>query len=84
MITDFFRATEVTDDVDLLIEDCMNPFTFDGVKSSKVATVRKALVEAVKVIVANVPPCPTRTVAIRKLIEAKMDCASAVAHDGRY
>ena len=42
------------------------------------------LVEAVKVMVACVPAGPDRTVAIRKLREARMDANSAITHGGRY
>ena len=46
--------------------------------------VREALARATKVIVDNVEPGPTRTVAIRKLIEARMDCNMAITFRGRY
>jgi hypothetical protein len=46
--------------------------------------VRHALADAVKVIVENVPPSPDRTVAIRKLREARMDCNSAITFQGKY
>ena len=46
--------------------------------------VREALIAAVKVIVENVPPGPDRTVAIRKIREARMDCNSAITFGGRY
>ncbi len=45
--------------------------------------VREALANAVKVIVACVPPSPDRTVAIRKIREARMDCNSAITFQGR-
>jgi hypothetical protein len=46
--------------------------------------VREALATAVKVIVANVPPSADRTVAIRKIREARMDANSAITHNGKY
>lgn len=46
--------------------------------------VREALIQAVLVIIKNVPPGPDRTVAIRKLREARMDCNSAITHQGKY
>lgn len=48
------------------------------------AKVRHALAEAVKVIITYVPPGPDRTVAIRKIREARMDCNSSITHGGRY
>jgi hypothetical protein len=46
--------------------------------------VREALITAVLVIIKNVPAGPDRTVAIRKLREARMDANSAITHGGRY
>lgn len=48
------------------------------------AKVRQILAEAVKVIISNVPPSPDRSTAIRKIREARMDCNSAITHDGKY
>lgn len=49
----------------------------------KGSLVREALATAVKVIVETVPPGPDRTVAIRKVREARMDCNSAISFTGR-
>ncbi len=46
--------------------------------------VRDALESAVLVIMDNVPPCPDRSVAIRKIREARMDANSAITHNGKY
>jgi hypothetical protein len=46
--------------------------------------VREALVAAAKAIVRNVPPGPDRSVAIRKLREARMDANSAITSGGRF
>jgi hypothetical protein len=35
------------------------------------------------VIIETVPPSPDRSVAIRKLREARMDCNSAITFDGK-
>ncbi len=82
--TDFFRANEVTPEVEKEIEECFTYAPWDGVKAAKGGAVRKALVDAIKVIIANVPSSPTRTVAIRKLIEARMDCNAAITHNGKF
>lgn len=81
---DFTRATVITEEVSHQIDDCFDYHPWDGVKADKGEKVRKALADAVRVIVENVPPSEDRTVAIRKLREARMDCNSAITHDGRY
>lgn len=45
---------------------------------------RTALQNAAITIVEHVPPCPDRSAALRKLREARMDCNSAITHDGKY
>jgi hypothetical protein len=83
-VCDFNRAHECTPEVAAAIETVFQyaPWTPEKIEAG--GKVRQALAEAVKVIVANVPPCPTRTVAIRKIIEARMDCNAAITHDGRF
>ena len=46
--------------------------------------VRVVLSGAFAQIIENVPPCPDRTVALRKIREARMDCNSAITHNGKY
>jgi hypothetical protein len=46
--------------------------------------VRRALSDAVLQIIRDVPPGPDRTVAIRKIREARMDANSAITHGGKY
>jgi len=81
---DFTRATEVTPEVAAAIDEAFvyHPWTTEQVEQG--AKVREALADAVKVIVANVPAGPDRTVAIRKIREARMDANSAITHGGRY
>lgn len=83
---DFTRETRVIEggEVDKAIEDAFeyHPWTPEQVAKGK--AVREALATAVKVIVANVPPGPDRTVAIRKCREARMDANSAITHGGKY
>lgn len=83
---DFTRETRVIEGggVDKAIEDAFeyHPWTPEQIAKGK--EVREALATAVKVIVANVPPGPDRTVAIRKCREARMDCNSAITHGGKY
>jgi len=80
---DFTRATELTPAVDRAIDDAFEYHAWDEGDIAK-GMVRAALAGAVKVIVANVPPGPDRTVAIRKIREARMDANSAITHGGKY
>lgn len=81
---DFTRATECTEEVSTAIDDAFeyHPWTPEMVEHGKF--VRQALAHAVKTIVAHVPPGPDRTVAIRKIREARMDANSAITHGGKY
>lgn len=81
---DFVRATELTPEVEKGVDDAFEYHPWDADKIQKGKAVREALATAVKVIVANVPPSADRTVAIRKIREARMDCNSAITHNGRY
>jgi hypothetical protein len=81
---DFTRASELTPDVAAAIDDAFEYHKWDDAKIAQGKAVREALANAVKAIVANVPPSPDRTVAIRKVREARMDCNSSITHGGRY
>lgn len=74
-------ATEITDEqvADLFV---YHPWTDEQVKQGNV--VRRALGEAARAIIENVPPSPDRTVALRKIREARMDANSAITHNGKY
>lgn len=81
---DFTRATSLTPEVEAAIEDAFeyHKWTDEQVASGK--HIRKALSDAVKVIVEHAPPSPDRSAAIRKLREARMDANSAITHSGKY
>ena len=81
---DFTRATELTPEVELEIETAFNYQPWNDVKIAAGAKVRTALADAVKVIVANVPPSPDRSSAIRLIRQARMEANSAITHEGRY
>jgi hypothetical protein len=66
------------------IYDMFEYHAWDEQKIARGHVVRKALAAAVGVIITNVPPGPDRSVAIRKIREARMDCNSAITHDGKY
>lgn len=81
---DINRATELTREVDDAIEDAFEYHPWSEGQVERGQEVRRALATAVKIIVMNVPPCPDRTVAIRKIREARMDANSAITHGGKY
>ena len=81
---DFTKATEVTAEVEASIVDAFEYHPWDEAKAALGKAVRTALVDAIKVIVNNVPPSPDRSAAIRKIREARMDCNSAITHGGKY
>jgi hypothetical protein len=74
----------VTPEVSEALKDMFEyqPWTID--MQARGRLVREALELAAGVIIANVPPSPDRSVAIRKLREARMDANSAITHEGKY
>ncbi len=81
---DFTRATTLTSEVEAAIDDAFEYHKWTEAQIAAGARVRKALAEAVKVLVADVPASPDRTTAIRKIREARMDANSAITHSGKY
>lgn len=81
---DFTRAEKVTPEVEEEIENAFKYHAWNKDQEIAGNLVRMSLEIAVKAIVDNVPPCPDRTTAIRKLREARMDANSAITHKGRY
>lgn len=83
-MSDFTRAAELTKEVSAEIDRAFEYQAWDDEQIGRGVEVRVAIAHAVKVIIARVPPCPDRSAAIRKLREARMDCNSAITHNGRY
>ena len=81
---DFTRATELTPEVNAAIDDAFEYHAWDANMIGKGKVVRAALSDSVRIIIQHVPPGPDRTVAIRKIREARMDCNSAITHGGQY
>jgi len=77
-------ADQLTPEVEETIEDMFQYHAWTSEQVEKGAGVRAALQAAVRIIVNNVPPCPDRSTAIRKLREARMDANSAITHGGKY
>ena len=84
MNNDFTRASELTPETEKQIDDSFEYHPWTPEQIAKGRMVRVALAAAVKAIVAHVPPSPDRSAAIRKIREARMDCNSAITHNGRY
>jgi len=81
---DFTRAAELTADVEQSVDDAFVYHPWSEKQTVAGEKVRNALAAATKVIIANAPPCPDRSAAIRKLREARMDANSAITHCGKY
>lgn len=66
------------------VEECFRfkPWTEEQQAAGKLVV--DALIAAARVIIRNVPAGPDRSVAIRKLREARMDANSAITHEGRF
>ena len=83
-MSDLTRARELTPEVVRELESLFEYQPWDEDQKARGKKVRNALATACAVIIANVPPCPDRTVAIRKLRECRMDCNSGISFDGKY
>jgi len=81
---DINRSYTLTPEVEATVDDMFeyHQWTPEQVEAGK--RVRRALIAAVNIIIADVPPSADRTVAIRKLRDARMDCNSAITHGGKY
>lgn len=67
-----------------IIEDMFSYHEWTDEQKEAGKFVREALAEAVKKILCSVPPSADRSSAIRKIREARMDCNSAITHNGKY
>lgn len=80
---DFTRATELTPEVEEAIDAAFEYQPWDADQTKRGIEIRTSLANAVKALVANAPPCPDRSAAIRKIREARMDANSAITHKGK-
>ena len=81
---DFTRATELTDEVAAEVDDCFKYHQWTDSQVEAGERVRAALGAAVKVIIANAPPCPDRSHAIRLCRDARMWGNAAITSHGKY
>lgn len=81
---DINRASILTDETAAAVDDMFeyHKWTPEQIEAGRL--IRVALADAVKTMIVHVPPSPDRTVAIRKLRDARMDCNSAITHGGKY
>lgn len=81
---DITRATSAKSDVVETIEDMFTYRLWSAEEIRHGDFVRRALMHAFSTIIDHVPPSPDRSSALRKLREARMDCNSAITHQGKY
>lgn len=81
---DLNRATEVNPEVEAAVHDQYEYHQWSDRKKGQGVVIREALERAALTIIANAPPSPDRSAALRKLREARMDANSAITHDGKY
>lgn len=74
-------ATDISDEE---IDEVMAYHAWAPEKIAAGVEIRKALGLAIRAIVKNAPPSADRSVAIRKLREARMDANSAITHGGKF
>lgn len=82
------RAAPITDIEKQAVADALDDqYSYHAWTKEQVEAgqkVRDGLKAAAQAIIENVPPSADRTVALRKLREARMDANSAITHNGRY
>jgi len=75
---------EITAEVAIQVEELFTYKAWNPDQQKAGEAVRSQLVKAYLAVLIWVPPGPTRTVALRKLVEARMDANAAISHEGRY
>lgn len=81
---DLSRVDVIDDAVAAQIEDLFQYHTWDDEQRRRGAVVRDALMDAYRALIEFVPPCPTRTRALNKIVDARMDANAAITHKGKY
>lgn len=81
---DLRNVTNDSADVRAIIYDMFAYHTWSDKQITVSDFVGAALTQAMRAIICNVPPSADRSAAIRKLREARMDCNSAITHEGKY
>jgi hypothetical protein len=81
---DLTRAAELNAEVSKEVDAMFTYQPWDEDQTARGTKVREALANAAKVIIANVPPSPDRSSAIRLVRQARMESNSAISFRGRY
>jgi hypothetical protein len=81
---DLTRAAELNAEVSKEVDQMFTYQPWDDDQTARGTKVREALAAAVKVIIANVPPCLDRSSGIRLIRQARMELNSAITFRGRY
>lgn len=69
---------------DELVKDIFEYHPWNASQVIQGTRVRNILMDAYKTILNVVPDGPDRNTALRKLREVRMDCNSAITHEGKY
>lgn len=77
-------AAELTPELEEEINHLFDYHPWSPKQTEAGQLVRSSLAKCIKDIVAVIPPSADRSTAIRKIREARMDCMSALTHEGRY
>jgi len=79
---DFTEAHTLTPEVAEAVEQAFDYKQWSPDKIENGRVVRAILAQSVKVIIANVPPCPDRTRAIQKILESRMYANAGITNGG--
>ena len=71
-------------EIELHVKDMFDYHAWDAEQIRLGQLIRVSLASACELIYMYVPDCPDRDTAIRKLREVRMDCNSAITHNGKY
>lgn len=80
---DLTRATGKSADIQFAVMNLFGYHPWSPEQMARGREVRITLEQAYQQIIASVPVCPDRTVALRKLREVALDCNTAITHFGR-
>ena len=83
-LVNFNQADRLTPELEKTVEDAFSYHDWSEDQIAAGQRVRNALQLAFLQIIRDVPPGPDRSVALRKLREARMDANSAITHGGKY
>jgi hypothetical protein len=77
-------VSELPADVDAEVDRLFDYQPWDDSQIARGKAVREALAAAFKTLLVSVPPCPTRTIALRHVIDARLLANAAITFKGQY